>query len=328
MVVRPHGEQAAMQLIDLPDNPCPSGAVVEMVRGIDGVGIRTARWPSLARQPLGTVCLFHGRSEFIEKYYEVVRDLRARGFAVATFDWRGQGGSDRLIEDARLGHIEDFGQYGRDLDAFMRHVALPECPAPFHALAHSMGSAILFALLAERGAWFERLVATAPMIDIWGTPPLARALASTLGSLGLSHRVIPGWSPRPVVLNPFEGNPVTSDMTRYAAAAAVVAAEPRLGIGGPTIGWVRAAFRLMDLLQSPDFGREWRLPTLAVLAGDDRVVSTPAAEAFVDKLRGSKALTLPGALHEVMQERDALRDRFWAAFDAFVPGSRSLALAG
>jgi lysophospholipase len=32
-------------------------------------------------------------------------------------------------------------------------------------------------------------------------------------------------------------------------------------------------------------------------------------------------VTVPGALHEVMQERDGLRARFWAAFDAFVPGS-------
>jgi lysophospholipase len=317
-----------MQLLDLPMNPCPADAVTEMVRCADGVGIRTAYWPSLARQPAGTICLFQGRSEFIEKYFEVIRDLRARGFAVATFDWRGQGGSDRLIENARLGHVEDFAHYARDLDAFMRQVALPECPGPFYALAHSMGSAILFGTLAERSAWFERLVATAPMIDICSTPPAARLIANTLGAVGLSHAVVPGWSAEPVGLKPFAGNPVTSDPRRYANAAAVAAAEPRLCIGGPTIGWVRAAFRLIDMLQVPDYGRDWRIPTLVVLAGEDRVVSSPAAESFADGLRASKALTIADALHELMQERDGLRDRFWAAFDAFVPGSRGLAMAG
>ena len=48
----------------------------------------------------GTVCVFPGRAEFIEKYFEVVRDLRARGFAVATIDWRGQGLSDRALPNA------------------------------------------------------------------------------------------------------------------------------------------------------------------------------------------------------------------------------------
>lgn len=310
-----------MTLLDLPDDPRPAGGASEMVRAQDGVAIRCAHWPSLSRHPKGTVCLFHGRSEIIEKYYEVIRDLRARGFAVATFDWRGQGGSDRLIEDVRLGHVEDFEHYGRDLDAFMRHVALPECPAPFYALAHSMGAAILLTSLASRASWFDRMVAIAPMVHLATKPPAARFLARSLGSLGLSHHIVPGWSPVPVALKPFDGNPVTSDRARYAASAAVARSAPRLAIGGPTIGWVRAAFRVMDALSDPRFGADWRIPLLIVLAGDDTVVSSPAAEILSRRLRATRALTVPGARHEVMQERDDLRNRFWAAFDAFIPGT-------
>ena len=309
-----------MDLLDLPDNPRPANAVCEMIRAADGVGLRCAHWPALTPRPKGTICLFQGRSEFIEKYYEVIRDLRARGFAVATLDWRGQGGSDRLIEDGRLGHIGDFRHFARDLDAFMRQIALPECPAPFFALAHSMGAAILFASLASRSSWFERMVATAPMIDLVRMPPAPRLIARALCGLGLSRRIVPGWSAKPVVLKPFAGNPVTSDAGRYAHAAAVALVAPQLTIGGPTVGWVRAAFQVMDTLADPLFGQDWRTPALVVLAGEDRVVSTPAAEHFVRKMRATKAVTVAGALHEVMQERDALRDRFWAAFDAFVPG--------
>lgn len=309
-----------MALLDLPDNPCPAGATCEMIRAADGVGLRCAYWPALTSRPKGTICLFHGRSEFIEKYYEVIRDLRARGFAVATLDWRGQGGSDRLIEDARLGHIHDFAHFAHDLDAFMRVIALPECPAPFYALAHSMGASILFANLA-RASWFERMVATAPMIHLARLPPAPRLIANALCGVGLSRRLVPGWSAKPVALKPFQGNPVTSDAARYGHAAAVARIAPQLAIGGPTVGWVRAAFRQMDALSDPLFGGDWRTPALVVLAGEDRVVSTPAAEHFVRKLRATKAVTVAGALHEVMQERDALRDRFWAAFDAFVPGT-------
>ena len=311
----------SMQLIDLPDNPCPDGAIVETIRAADGVSIRCAHWRSLLRHPRGTVCLFHGRSEFIEKYFEVIRDLRARGFAVATFDWRGQGGSDRLIEDGRLGHILDFEHYGRDLDAFMRQIALPECPLPYYALAHSMGAAILLSTLPARSSWFERVVASAPMIELSTKPPAARLLARFLAGLGLTRRIVPGWSPAPIVLRPFEGNVVTSDPVRYQRAAAVARVAPRLSIGGPTIGWVRAAFTLMDRIGDPAFGKEWRTPMLMLLAGDDKVVSTLAAEQCSRKLRGTKALVIAGARHEMMQEQDVLRNRFWAAFDAFVPGS-------
>src|SRR6201982_1616203 len=79
-----------MKLISIPANPVPDEAATAMLQTPDGVLLRYARWaPPPGRK--GTVCIFQGRAEFIEKYFEVVRDLRARGFAVATIDWRGQG---------------------------------------------------------------------------------------------------------------------------------------------------------------------------------------------------------------------------------------------
>ncbi|WP_454811747.1 alpha/beta fold hydrolase [Labrys neptuniae] len=313
---------SAMRLHGSPENPCPDGAILEALTTRDGISLRTVRWPSLSPHPKGTVCLFQGRSEFIEKYFEVIRELRARGFAVATLDWRGQGGSDRLLRDGRLGHIDDFADFGPDLDAFMRKIALPECPGPFYALAHSMGGAILFANMPPGSIWFDRLVVTAPMIEIGRKPPGARWLARFLGGIGLGRLIVPGWSPRPVGLKPFDGNPVTSDKARYERAAQIARDAPELAIGGPTIGWVRAAFRVMDRLADPRFGADWRIPTLIMLAGDDHVVSSPAAQHFASKLYATRTLTLPGSRHEITQERDAIREAFWAAFDAFIPGTQ------
>ena len=79
-----------MNLVSIPANPVPDNVVAGTLKTPDGVSLRFARWaPPPGRK--GTVCLFQGRAEFIEKYFETVRDLRARGFAVATLDWRGQG---------------------------------------------------------------------------------------------------------------------------------------------------------------------------------------------------------------------------------------------
>ena len=52
-----------------------------------------------------------------------------------------------------------------------------------------------------------------------------------------------------------------------------------------------------------------------------RVVSTPAIGAFALRLRAGSHLVIPGARHELLMEQDRYREQFWAAFDAFVPGT-------
>src|SRR5690348_7735951 len=72
-----------MTLVSIPANPVPEDVVSGTLRTPDGAELRFARWaPPAGRR--GTVCIFQGRSEQIEKYFETVRDLRDRGFAVAT----------------------------------------------------------------------------------------------------------------------------------------------------------------------------------------------------------------------------------------------------
>src|SRR6187431_1557143 len=92
-IVDPNGPLLAV----VPSNPVPEGARVGTFKTSDGVKLRYALFPKGPGAPKGTICLVHGRTEFIEKYFETIADFQSRGFAVATFDWRGQGGSQRLI---------------------------------------------------------------------------------------------------------------------------------------------------------------------------------------------------------------------------------------
>ncbi len=87
---------------------------------------------------MGTVLIMGGRAEFIERYSETIRELRRRGFHVASFDWRGQGGSDRLLRNPRKGHVRRFSDYRRDMDAVFAQL-MPKLPRPWFVLAHSMG---------------------------------------------------------------------------------------------------------------------------------------------------------------------------------------------
>src|ERR1700741_82565 len=92
-----------------------------------GASLRAARFEPAPDVPARGVCvLLNGQTEFIEKYFEVIDELRSRGFAVAALDWRGQGGSVRLIPEAPLkGHIHDFTEYDADLQALMVELVTP-----------------------------------------------------------------------------------------------------------------------------------------------------------------------------------------------------------
>ena len=118
-----------MNLVSVPANPVPDDAVAGVLKTPDGLALRFARWPPPPGRK-GTVCLFQGRGDFIEKYFEVARDLRARGFAVATLDWRGQGMSDRALRNPRKGYVRNFAEYQIDLDSFINQIVLPDCPPP------------------------------------------------------------------------------------------------------------------------------------------------------------------------------------------------------
>ena len=311
-----------MDLVLTPDNPIPPGVDVGSIRTADGVTLRVARWAATGA-PRGTLLIASGRSEFIEKYFETVGEALKRGLSVVAFDWRGQGLSDRELSNRSKGHIDDFSLYERDLDAVTTQILDAFCPRPWFALAHSMGAAILLEQARRRRSPFQRIVLTAPMIDISGLrlPGAARFLAAALDLVGAGGAFVPGGGSRAIVGRPFEGNPLTTDPVRFARMRAILDAEPRLAVGDPTIGWVHAAFRLMSGFADADYPRRVPTPALVVAAGDDRIVSTPAAERFSARLKAGRMVTLRRARHEILLETDEIRSLFWAAFDAFIPGA-------
>ena len=311
-----------MNLVSIPANPAPENAVTGMLTAQDGVKLRFARWhPPPGRK--GTVCLFQGRAEFIEKYFETVRELRSRGFAVATLDWRGQGLSARPRDDARKGHVGDFSEYELDLDIFMKEVVLPDCPSPHFAIGHSTGGSVMMNIAKKGSRWFDRIVLSAPMIELagmWGSS-LFKMTAKAMRYAGMGTSYIPGGDATMVAAGPYIGNLLTSDPVRHARTKAILEAEPALGLGSPTVAWADAAYRAMAGFSDPNFTNKIHQPLMLVAAGRDEIVSTGAIEDFAVRLRAGSHLIVAGSRHELMMEQDRYRVQFWAAFDAFVPGT-------
>lgn len=314
-----------MTLVGIPRNPVPAGTVDGSFITYDGMEVRFARWGPPKRGRKGTVCVFTGRAEFIEKYLETVSDLRQRGFAVAMIDWRGQGGSSRTHRNRAKGHVDDFSQYERDISQFMSEVVLPDCPPPYFALAHSMGGNILLRIACMRDCWFDRMVLSAPMIRLGGKAPslgLTSAVAQCAVFLGLGDLFIPGGPREATGTGPFEGNILTSDSRRYERNRLILEAAPELGVGAPTVAWLYAAAASMKLISGFGFPPKVHVPVLMVSAGGDAIVSNKAIDELAMQLRAGDRIVIDGARHEILQEQDRFREQFWAAFDAFVPGSK------
>ena len=313
-----------MRLFETLGNPMPPNPIVAPIRTRDGLTLRTARWT--ARRPggpasRGTIGIAIGRSEFIEEYYEIVAKLLTRGFDVAVFDWRGQGQSDREIAATKRGHVSDFRAYRHDLDAFERQILNTFAVRPWFGLGHSMGAAILLDQAHDGTSPFERLVLSAPMIDV----PLRaktwlRRLARVVDRLGFGARIVPGGSETSIFNRPFADNILTTDPRQYERLAAATLGMPELAVGAPTISWLRGALDMMQRFEHPLFPVEILTPVLIIAAGADRIVDTAATERFAVRLKAGGSITIPGARHQVIMERETITDQVWAAFDAFIPG--------
>lgn len=316
-IVDPNGPSLAI----VPSNPVPEGAKVGLFKTSDGINLRYATFPKGPGAPKGTICLVQGRTEFIEKYFETIANFQSRGFAVATFDWRGQGGSQRLIRNKRLGHVRSFDDFWTDLQSFHASILLPDCPGPYYLVGHSMGGLVsLYAGLRDR-MMFERIFVSAPMVGLDRQPfsPAGMTrLAETLRLLGLGRMPIGRAADKPASEMSFAGNPVTSDATRFQRSVDVLKARPDLEIGHPTVGWAAAAFRAMARAQMDDFPGAIKIPVLMLAAARDEVVSTGAIETLGLRMRTGRHAIIASARHELFMENDNIRAQVFAAFDAFI----------
>jgi lysophospholipase len=310
------------KLLAIEGIPIPPGAESGLVETPDGKLLRFAIWQPPKGSRKGTVCVFQGRGEFIEKYLETAGDLQARGYGVAIFDWRGQGGSGAAGRVFFEKHISSFEEYEEDLTTFMLDVVLPDCAPPYHAIAHSTGGLPLVKALVRRH-WFERVILTAPLLALASpTIPwkLVHFLVGTVSALGFGGLALPGRSARSFAATPFFGNAFTSDEERFDRIKRIMREYPYLTSKRPRIGWLNAAFNAMAQIRALPEKSDLRAPVLVVSSRRDTVVSIDAAETFAARIANATNIVIDGAQHEILLERDELREQFWAAFESFFEG--------
>lgn len=265
--------------------------------------------------PRGSILFSPGRTEFIEKYFETTLDFINRGFNVLILDPRGQGLSDRLIDDKLKSYVDDFQSYANDL-AFAAETFAPLLPKPHIAMGHSMGGTIVLKAIISGVLSPDAVICSAPMLGLFDLDTaMMRAAISGLAAMGFDKYNLPFQKQRNGLPVPFGINKLTSDKERYRLWAYYFQTSPRLRVGPPTFGWIRAGLRaIYQVNRNAD---KLRVPGLMIGAGADPIVDPASIEDFAEK-SGSEYFVVPGALHELFLERDVYRNQAFAAIDKFL----------
>ncbi len=304
--------QPAPFYADIADGP--EGGRAWSIATADGPQIRVGVWNAGATK--GTVLLLPGRTEYIEKYGRAAGDLAQRGYATVAVDFRGQGLSNRALTDPMAGHVTDFAEFQHDVDAAMGLIERLSLPGPRYLMSHSMGGCIALRALT-RGLRVQAAAFSAPM---WGISmaawmrPVAQVLASAAALFNMTHRYAPGSAATTYVLNaPFEGNVLTSDPDMWAYMQRQVAKHPDLALGGPSMGWLRAAMAecsALSMIDSPSY------PAFSALGLAEKVVDTMPIHVRMARWPGGRLDLYQAAEHEVMMETASTRSRFFDAADS------------
>lgn len=296
----------------------PMGGRLDYWTAPDGWALRRYTLGDGAR---GRMLVLNGRGDMIEKYLEVIAHWAARGWAVTSFDWRGQGGSGRLTDDPMCGHIDDFADYVGDLRAFAADWrAQGEGPAVM--LGHSMGGHMLLRALAQGLPAPDAAVLVAPMLGVHSAPLprwLAVAIARMMLRRGLGSRRAWTQQENSERLRRLRQKRLTHDPVRYADELWWRDHSRDIAIGPPSWSWVAQALASTAMLeQDPGIARV-ACPILVLAARDDKLVSTPAIRRVTARLADAR-LHVYGreAAHEILRELDPVRLDALARIDAFL----------
>ena len=283
----------------------------------DGVRIRVAAWNTGQK---GTVLIFPGRTEYIEKYGRTAQDLSQRGFSTLCVDWRGQGLAERLTDDPLVGHVDRFQDYQSDVNSLMRLIAHIDIPKPLYLIGHSMGGAIglrsLLNVLPVQAAVF-----TGPMWGIAINPllrPIARYLPLTMNAIGQGHLRMINTAKTPYVQSsPFSDNQLTTDRDAWDYMKRQIAEVPDLSLAGPSMAWLHEAQKeTRSLMKAPAPS----VPTLTFLGSGEVIVDTDAIRDRMSRWPLGKLREIAGA-HEALMEapdiRNAVVDEISAHFSKY-----------
>ena len=275
--------------------------------------------------PDAIVIVLPGLSEFSEKYFELAHDLLKRNLSMWVLDWQGQGKSERHLKNRHKRHATSFDDDVADLHFFLmeyvKHAAVhPDIGRiPLVMLGHSMGANIGLRYLSQHPDMFAAAAFTAPMLGIKSLRAfpgwLRLAISGALNESMNSSYIFGGGDWDPEIRPRRAHDTLSSDPVRDQVHNTWCEFDPDLQVGNVTFGWVHEALVSCYKLAKSRVLQSIQTPVLLALAEQEKLVDNKTIKKAVQKIPQATLLELPDSHHEILMEKDEIRDRFLAAFD-------------
>ena len=308
---------APARLVEIDGNPVPQGADAGMHKMRDGKMLRGAVFPPEG-EARGTLVLMTGYSEFIEKYFETIGDFTRLGYLVVMPEWRGHGLSDGDGREPTRLHLQDFDQNLSDLEDRWEKLVAP-LPKPHFGLAHSMGGQISLRAVQAHPEWLSGLAQCAPMHGL----PIPSHLAAIAKFVARLYRLLgkaDSWNPlqgQAVRPGNAETNDVTNDFDRFRRTGTLYVSDAQLQVNGASLGWFATAEKAMADSRRPAFLQSIKTPLFIGTAGQEKLVDNKAHAHVLTHVQNGSGKFYADGMHELMMEKDAVRDEFIADVAAF-----------
>ena len=261
-----------------------------------------------------------GRNESYLKYKELSFDLFKLGFNVFLIDHRGQGLSERTLQNHHKGHVDDFQYYVDDLAYFIDNIVSKNCQSKPYLLAHSMGGAIAARYLQDFPDSMQAAVLSSPMLGFnnGGVPEIiSQSVIKTTAQVNQWFGDTPWYffGHKDFSQKDFANNPLMHSALRYQIFTQLYQNTPQIQLGGVTTQWLTASLTALETLFT-DINKI-TTPTLVLQAGGDKVVSNLAQNDFCQQLHAlqpqscpnGKPLVIADAYHELFFESDIYRNQ-------------------
>ena len=261
-----------------------------------------------------------GRSETYLKYQELSYDLFQQGYNIFLLDHRGQGLSERLVNNHHKGYVDNFSDYVNDLDNFIETVVTKSCNSRPYLLAHSMGGAIATRYMQQKPEKIKAAVLSSPMLG-FNSGPVPTFIAKTLIlATDTINRIVSDepWyfvGQKNYQTTPFSENKLSHSTIRYQHFVQLYKEKPEVQLGGVTVHWLSEGIKAQQKIFSQLV--QLTTPISVLQAGEDSIIDNQAQDEFCLQLNmkqpqscvDGKPVIIKGAYHELFIESDAMRQQ-------------------
>ena len=303
--------------LELKDYKAPEKINAYFVPMDDGVRIRVCHWLGYKENSKGTILLQQGHNEFIEKYYETIQEFLDRNYSVIAFDWRGQGMSDRQIEDIHKSYIKDFERHDKDLKYILDKIIESNFPKPLIGIGHSMGGCLMLSAFHNHPTIFSKGILSAPMLG-FKNEKLLMALSSIMNIFSNEQDYLIGSKPNMGKETPFQINDLTTDPVRYKRTIELVRKCPNIRLWGVTNAFAKAVNKRFKAIRKKKWAEQIDLKILIINNQKDRVVDEKKIGDMDKRLKNSKMIKFNNTEHEIFMEQNQYRKILWDEIDDFL----------